>query len=162
MCPHPFSKTKFIKFLPRYIIANKLTIPLVFKEKNSLHQMVLMPGEELFFNDGQDEEDQLMVRALNLAKETRARVETRPIDINALPSSHHSEERQRVVSSTGQRREVQASDPRGEEVEVELSRDYAKEIGLWSYNFGLSKIDDFHIIVPNPNPIAANENGWQY
>ena len=42
-----------------------------------------------------------MVRALNLGKESRVRLETRPIDINVLPSSHHSEERQRVVSSTG-------------------------------------------------------------
>ena len=43
-----------------------------------------------------------------------------------------------------------------------LNKDYAKERGLWSYNFGLSKIDDFHITVPNPNPVASHENCWQY
>ena len=37
VCPHPYSKTKLIKFLPRYIIINKLDIPLVIKEKNSQH-----------------------------------------------------------------------------------------------------------------------------
>lgn len=37
VCPHPYTKTKLIKFLPRYIIINKLDIPLVIKEKNSQH-----------------------------------------------------------------------------------------------------------------------------
>lgn len=70
MCPHPYSKTKFIKFLPRYIISNQLDFPIVIKEKNSTHQIALTPGEEIYFNDGQDEEDQLMFRVLNIGLET--------------------------------------------------------------------------------------------
>ena len=35
VCPHPYTKTKLIKFLPRYILINKLDIPLVVKERDS-------------------------------------------------------------------------------------------------------------------------------
>jgi hypothetical protein len=44
---------------------------------------------------------------------------------------------------------------------VELNKGNAQEKALWSYYFGLSKIDDFHITVPNPNPILPSERGWQ-
>ena len=41
MCPHPYSRTKVIKFLPRYIIINKLDLPIVIKERKSNHQIAL-------------------------------------------------------------------------------------------------------------------------
>lgn len=32
LCSHPYSKTKIIKFLPKYIIVNNIDIPIVIKE----------------------------------------------------------------------------------------------------------------------------------
>lgn len=34
-CPLPYSRTKVIKFVPRYVLINLLEIPLVFKEFQS-------------------------------------------------------------------------------------------------------------------------------
>jgi len=35
MCPHPYSSTKVLKFQPRYIVVNRLDLPIVIKENNS-------------------------------------------------------------------------------------------------------------------------------
>ena len=36
-CPHPYSRTKMLKFVPRYFIINKLDVPIIIKEKGSTH-----------------------------------------------------------------------------------------------------------------------------
>lgn len=38
----------------------------------------------------------------------------------------------------------------------------ASQKNAWSYYFPLSKIDDFQITLPNPNPLLKeNDFGWQ-
>ena len=34
--PFPYQRTKVIKFVPRFYIINKLSVPIVIKEKNSI------------------------------------------------------------------------------------------------------------------------------
>ena len=43
-CPNPYGRTKILSFLPRYILKNKLEIPLIIKERNGFDQIVLEPG----------------------------------------------------------------------------------------------------------------------
>ena len=71
LCPHPFSKTKMIKFLPRYILKNKLDLPIVIKEFTQRHQICILPNEEVYFNFGDEQDDRLTVRLLNIDSETK-------------------------------------------------------------------------------------------
>lgn len=64
-CPAPYSKTKLLYFVPRYILKNKLDYPIVVKERNGFDQIVLKPDSERYFNLGQDSDSGIMIRALN-------------------------------------------------------------------------------------------------
>ncbi len=57
LCKHPYSKTKLIRFAPRYVIKNRLDLPIIIKEKNSRHQIIVKTGEDFYFNIGHREDD---------------------------------------------------------------------------------------------------------
>lgn len=79
--------------------------------------------------------------------------------------------RPQIASSVTHRREVLVSVEErkdddlavGAERSIDLYKPFGEERfrGLWSYSFGLSKVDDFHLTVTNPNGILPSDNGWQ-
>jgi len=69
ICPAPYSKTKLLYFVPRYILKNKLDYPIVVKERNGIDQIVLKPDSERYFNLGLESDSGIMIRALNEQKE---------------------------------------------------------------------------------------------
>ena len=71
MCPHPYAKTKVVKFLPRYIVINKLDLPLVIKAENAKHQIALTQDEEIYYNIGKADEDKIMIRLINIQEEAK-------------------------------------------------------------------------------------------
>ncbi|TNV88198.1 hypothetical protein FGO68_gene7808 [Halteria grandinella] len=179
VCPHPYTKTKLIKFLPRYIIINKLDIPLVIKEKNSQHQVCLTQGEEVYFNLGQDLGDKLMVRAIDFQRETTdvavpvdQLFSEQPIDLLNLPSLKEIVS-EPVPTPVIQQESSQVASPNESpaiqhQMEKQISLDPKKSNSnsrqIWSYDFGLSKVDDFQITIPNPNEIPKErlrDFGWQ-
>ena len=60
----PFSRTKFIKIVPRYILLNNLHEAIIFKQKNHTRQYVLEPQAKQIYNfeDKNDKDCFLMVR----------------------------------------------------------------------------------------------------
>jgi hypothetical protein len=90
-CPAPYSKTKLLYFVPRYILKNKLDYPIVVKERNGIDQIVLKPDSERYFNLGLESDSCIMIRALNEQKEQKAiqimqpiQSESEQIDIPSL------------------------------------------------------------------------------
>lgn len=71
MCPHPYSSTKVLKFQPRYIIVNRLDLPIVIKENKSAFQVGVRQGEEVPFTLSDPDYDKIRVRLLNLAQEAK-------------------------------------------------------------------------------------------
>ena len=92
VCPAPFSRTKILMFVPRYILINKLDYPIVIKERNGIDQIVLKPNSQKYFNIGLERDSSIMIRAIDSEKEVRSiqnlvpiQSESNPIEIQSLP-----------------------------------------------------------------------------
>mmetsp|Transcript_33530 Transcript_33530/g.32603 ORF Transcript_33530/g.32603 Transcript_33530/m.32603 type:complete len:213 (+) Transcript_33530:89-727(+) len=69
LCQAPYQRTYTLKFVPRYIISNNLSIPLIIKESRSYQQTSIIQNQKINFNfDGNN--DLMMVRLIDFEQET--------------------------------------------------------------------------------------------
>ncbi|CDW72111.1 UNKNOWN [Stylonychia lemnae] len=70
-CPHPYSRTKVIKFQPRYKIINQIGLVIVLKEEKSNQQTFIVPDDEITMNFKYIDPRLLRIRLINVEKETK-------------------------------------------------------------------------------------------
>jgi len=83
-CPAPYTRTKLLMFVPRYVLKNKLDYPIVIKERNGIDQIVLKPNSEKYFNLGLERDSGIMIRALDLEKEAKPILNSVPIQSESV------------------------------------------------------------------------------